>query len=113
MKRVRPRQFKSASANASVKLLGLILKFTRVIHVYNKPMQKKLTITIDEKVYEGLYEVIGRRNISQFIESLLRPHVLLSELEEGYRAMAADEAREAEALLWSEALIGDVANEAR
>jgi hypothetical protein len=28
-------------------------------------------------------------------------------LSEGYRAMAADEAREREALEWSEALIGD------
>ena len=27
-------------------------------------MQKKLTITLDEQVYEGLYRVIGRRQIS-------------------------------------------------
>jgi hypothetical protein len=33
-------------------------------------------------------------------------------LEEGYRAMAADEEREAEAAEWAEALIGDVVNEA-
>jgi len=30
-----------------------------------------------------------------------------ADLEAGYRAMAADEAREMEALAWSEALIGD------
>lgn len=76
-------------------------------------MQKKLTITIDEQVYEGLYNVIGPRNISQFIETLLRPHVLQVDLEEGYRAMAADEAREAEALDWSEALLGDLPHETR
>jgi len=32
-------------------------------------------------------------------------------LEEAYRAMAADEAREKEALEWSEGLIGDIADE--
>src|SRR5438874_12500405 len=36
-------------------------------------MQKKLTITLDERVYNGLHTVIGRRRISRFIESLVRP----------------------------------------
>jgi predicted CopG family antitoxin len=76
-------------------------------------MQKKLTITVDQDVYEGLYKVIGRRHISQFIEDLVRPHVIGSDLEAGYRAMAEDAAREAEALEWSEATIGDVADAAR
>ena len=76
-------------------------------------MQKKLTITVDEDVYEGLHKVIGRRRISQFIEDLVRPHVIGTDLEAGYRAMAEDEAREAQALEWSEATIGDVADAAR
>ena len=63
-------------------------------------MQKKLTITLDEQVYEGLHRVIGRRHISQFIESLVRPHVTLTDLEDGYRQMAADEAHEPEAREW-------------
>jgi predicted CopG family antitoxin len=76
-------------------------------------MQKKLTITIDEKVYEGLHTVIGPRRISQFIEDLVRPHVVGDDLEAAYRQMAEDEAREAEALEWAEALIGDSADAAR
>jgi predicted CopG family antitoxin len=76
-------------------------------------MQKKLTITVEEDVYDGLYKVIGRRRISQFIEDLVRPHVIGTDLESGYQAMAADEAREAEAREWSEATIGDVADAAR
>lgn len=75
-------------------------------------MQKKLTITVDEQVYEGLHRVIGRRNISQFIEALVRPHVIGADLEAAYRQMAEDEAREAEALEWAEAAIGDVRDEA-
>ena len=76
-------------------------------------MRKRLTISIDEAVYDGLVRVIGRRNISQFIEDLARSHVVTDELVSGYQAMAADTEREHEALEWSNALIGDVADAAR
>jgi len=76
-------------------------------------MQKKLTITIDEQVYQGLHTVIGRGRISRFIEDLVRPHVLYSNLEAAYREMAQDEQRESEALEWAEATIGDVSDETR
>ena len=76
-------------------------------------MQKKLTITLDEKVYQGLHEVIGRRRISRFIEELVRPHVIPEPLEAAYAQMARDERREEEALEWAEATIGDVADEPR
>ena len=71
-------------------------------------MQKKLTITIDEEVYDGLYTVVGPRRISQFIEDLVRPHVTDLDLAAAYRQMAEDEQREAEALEWAEATVGDV-----
>ena len=76
-------------------------------------MSKKLTITIDDAVYEGLHRRIGRRRISRFLEMLARPHVIDLELESGYQAMAADEAREAEAGEWAENTLGDVADEPR
>jgi hypothetical protein len=76
-------------------------------------MQKKLTITLDARIYDGLHTVIGRRRISQFIESLVRPYVLGKDLQVAYHQMSQDEAREAEALDWVEATIGDVADEAR
>ena len=76
-------------------------------------MQKKLTITVDEQVYLGLHSVVGRRNISQFINSLVRPHVLKPDLDAAYSRMAMDESREAEALDWAEGTIGDVKDETR
>lgn len=76
-------------------------------------MQKKLTISVDEDVYEGLYRVVGPRRISQFIEELVRPHVVNEDLSAAYAEMAADEAREGEADEWGNALIADVADEAR
>jgi hypothetical protein len=96
---------------------------------------KKLTITVDNDVYEGLRRVIGARRISRFLNDLARPHVTAPETEaqwrrdfgfiddvapphvtardllEGYRAMAADEEYEREAEEWIEGLIGDVADE--
>jgi predicted CopG family antitoxin len=73
-------------------------------------MNRKLTITVSEAVYEGLHRTIGRRRISQFIEKLARPHVVPQDIEAAYREMASDEAREQEALEWSEGVISDSAS---
>ncbi len=75
-------------------------------------MQKKLTLTIDEDVYDGLRRVIGPRKISHFVEELVRPHVLKDNLYDGYRAMAADRVRESDALEWAESTCRDVSDEA-
>ena len=75
-------------------------------------MHKKMTITLDELVYDGLYRTIGKRRMSQFIEDLLRPHVLDNTLA-GYRDMAAASEREAEATVWCNTLATDMVNEAR
>ena len=71
-------------------------------------MQKKLTLTIDEEVYNGLRVVIGPRKISRFIEELVRPHVVKKDMYAAYEQMASDKKREENALEWAEATIGDV-----
>ncbi len=76
-------------------------------------MQKKLTITVDEEVYHGLHKVIGPRKISKFIEGLVRPHVIRTNLEAEDARMALDKEREDEALEWAEGTFGDVAHETR
>ena len=76
-------------------------------------VQKKLTITVDKRVYDGLHKVVGRRRISKFIESLVRPHVIGRDLELAYQQMAQEEGREVEALDWAEATVGDAADETR
>jgi predicted CopG family antitoxin len=76
-------------------------------------LSKKLTITVDDEVYAGLHNVVGRRRISRFLNDLARPHVTRQNLAEGYRAMAAEEEREREAEEWVEALTADIANERR
>ncbi len=89
-------------------------------------MQKELTITIDAEVYQGLQTMVDPKNgpqlqseheadlqrISKFVEELVRSYVMQQNLELAYAEMAQDETREAEALAWVEATIGDVAGEA-
>ena len=75
-------------------------------------MQKKLTITVDEEVYEGLHKIIGPGKISKFVENLVRPHVVRPNLESAYAQMAKDKKREAEAVEWAEATFRDITNEA-
>jgi predicted CopG family antitoxin len=68
-------------------------------------MQQKMTITIDREVYDALYRVVGKGNISKFLENLARPHVMKEDLASAYQAMAADTEREREALEWSNGLM--------
>lgn len=57
--------------------------------------------------------IVGRHKISRFIESLVRPYVMYGDLQEGYRQMAADTVREAEAMAWIEGTAEDIRDEAR
>ncbi|OGP73979.1 MAG: addiction module antitoxin [Deltaproteobacteria bacterium RBG_16_49_23] len=74
-------------------------------------MQEKLTITVDEEVYEGLHKTIGPHKISKFVEELVRPHVVRPNLESAYAQMAKDKKREEEAIEWAEITFKDIANE--
>jgi siroheme synthase (precorrin-2 oxidase/ferrochelatase) len=76
-------------------------------------MQKKLTLTIDKDIYEGLHKTIGPRKISKFIEDLVRPHVVHPDLESAYAEMASDKKREKEAIDWAEFTFKDLARETR
>ena len=70
-------------------------------------MTKKLTISIDDRVYDGLHAVVGRRHIGKFLEDLARPFVVSDSLSAAYAEMSADKARDAEANDWCESLAAD------
>ncbi|MDA1230445.1 MAG: addiction module antitoxin [Planctomycetota bacterium] len=76
-------------------------------------MTRKLTISIDDRVYDGLLAVIGRGNIGRFLEGLARPFVVTEALANAYTELSADEDREAEANQWSDAFIDDGLDETR
>lgn len=62
---------------------------TRHGTVHVVPMPKRMTITLDEAVYDGLFQTVKRGRVSRFIRDLLRPLVSADALENGYRLMAA------------------------
>jgi len=70
-------------------------------------MMKKLTITVSEDVYNGLHATIGAGKISRFIDRIARPYVVERDIADGYKAMAMDKQREAEAAEWIESLIDE------
>jgi predicted CopG family antitoxin len=71
-------------------------------------MQRKLTITIADEVYQGLHRQIGRGEISRFIENVVRPYLVTTDgLEAEYRAAAEDAAAEREAADWIEANVDE------
>lgn len=76
-------------------------------------MNHKLTISISEEVYKGLHAKIGARRIGKFLDSLARPHVVDSDIEAGYKAMAEYHVREQEALEWAESGMDDNWNASR
>lgn len=78
-------------------------------------MSRRLTLYVHDDVYAGLLSVVGKGNISRFIESLVKPIVVESkkdiDLKTAYQQMAQDKQRESEAKEWAEGCIGDVGNE--
>ncbi len=65
---------------------------------------KKLTITVEEKIYKDLQKVVGSGKISSLLNELAKNHLkrkaMEKYLDEGYKAMAADKEREKEAREW-------------
>jgi predicted CopG family antitoxin len=71
-------------------------------------MARQLVITLPDDIYEELRRRAGQDDVSSYIERLVRPeHLSERDLEAGYRAMAADEDREREALEWIESAPDD------
>lgn len=52
---------------------------------------RKLTISVSEEAYEGLYAKIGTGRINRFLDSQAIPHAVDDQLEEAHREMAAIE----------------------
>jgi predicted CopG family antitoxin len=74
-------------------------------------MQRQMTITVDETVYEALRSIPEQHSISDFLADMVRMREMEQmqrrayaeaepELEAGYRAMAADEEYERNAKEW-------------
>lgn len=71
-------------------------------------MPREVVITLPDDVYEVLRRHAGQDDVSGYIEQLVRPAMIADhDLEDGYRAMAADTDRERAAQEWIELEPGD------
>lgn len=71
-------------------------------------MPRTLTITLPDDVYDELRRRAGHGDVSAYIQQLVSPPACSEQqLEDEYRAMAADTEREREALEWIEAAPDD------
>jgi histone H3/H4 len=57
-------------------------------------IHRKMMISLDEEVFERLYRTVGQQKMSQFIEELLRQHVVDRSVDKGYQAMETVKKRE-------------------
>ena len=75
-------------------------------------MSKRINLYFhDAAIYEGLIQLVGRGNVSRFIENMIKPLVLHSDLADAYQAMAQDSERESAAREWINGTSGDVVHE--
>ena len=51
-------------------------------------MQKELTISLSDETYQGLMNLVGEKNASQFIEAVLRPYILLAEENRTFKILS-------------------------
>lgn len=68
----------------------------------NTVTKTKLTIMLDTQVYEGIRAKVGGRRIGAYLSQLARPHVVKSDIEAGYKAMAEDKKYNDGATAWTE-----------
>ena len=69
--------------------------------------KKKVTLMLDEQVYNALRKKVGGRGIGAYLSQLARPYVVESDVEAGYKAMAEDEAYEVQAKEWIEGTLSE------
>ena len=81
-------------------------------------MLRELTINVEETLYNTLMPFIERQTIgnllTEFVQTRFSHHVYTqTELEDGYKAMAADEEYEREAMEWCNGLMSGIDDETR
>jgi len=81
-------------------------------------MLRELTLNVEETLYDTLMPMVEKQTIgnllAEFVQTRFtnRPYTQ-TELEDGYRAMAADEEYEREAMEWCTGLMSGIDDEAR
>jgi hypothetical protein len=81
-------------------------------------MLRELTINVEETLYNTLLPMVEKQTIGNLLAEFVKtgfPHhtYTQAELEDGYKAMAADEEYEREAMEWCNGLMSGTDDETR
>jgi len=81
-------------------------------------MLRELTLSVDETLYNTLMPMVEKQTIgnllAEFVQTRFSRRVYTqAELEDGYKAMAADEEYEREATEWCNGLMNGIDDETR
>ena len=82
-------------------------------------MLRELTLNVDETLYNTLLPMVEKQTIGNLLAEFVHQNrfhqrtYTQSELEAGYKAMAADEEYEQEAMEWCNGLMGGIDDETR
>jgi hypothetical protein len=81
-------------------------------------MLRELTLNVDETLYNTLIPMVEKQTIgnllAEFVQARFPEHTYTqTELEAGYKAMAADEEYEREAMEWCNGLMTGIDDETR
>lgn len=80
-------------------MLFIILIIIRIMKS-STSSKKKVTLSLDAAVYDGIRRKVGQRSVGAFLSQLARPHVLANDLEASYLAQAKDAKNASEANEW-------------
>jgi len=81
-------------------------------------MQRELTLSVDETLYNTLIPMVEKQTIGNLLAEFVQARYsgrayTQEELEAGYKAMAADEEYEREAMEWCNGLMNGIDDETR
>ena len=65
-------------------------------------IEKKFTINLDKRIYYELAQIIEKNKIEKFIEDLVKSHLEYKKINQKYKEMSKDKARENDANEWTE-----------
>ena len=81
-------------------------------------MMRELTINVEETLYNTLMPMVEKQTIGNLLNEFVQTRFshrayTQAELEDGYKAMAADEEYEREAMEWCNGLMSGIDDETR
>ena len=67
-----------------------------------KAIKKKVTLMLDSDIYDSLKSKAGERGIGAYMSNLVRPLIVVADIDSGYKALSQDASARKESREWLE-----------